>query len=138
MQAPPTPPQNCRPRQHTRGHAAHTQALCTGDQLGGPVFVAAAGPRERVGIAVVTEQRTLHKQHRRRSFQCVTALPPMAASFRDKSQSQSTGSGPTKGMPVLSAARQRGSSSGLGAVTKGTPLRTALSHPIPTPTRQPC
>eukprot|EP00955_Chlamydomonas_euryale_P111866 366095-Chlamydomonas_euryale.AAC.11 len=30
-----------------------------------------------------------------------------------------TGSGPTRGMPVLSAARWRGSSCGLGAVTKG-------------------
>eukprot|EP00955_Chlamydomonas_euryale_P109443 365933-Chlamydomonas_euryale.AAC.4 len=34
-----------------------------------------------------------------------------------------TGSRPTKGMPVLSA-RQRGSSSGLGAITKGMPLYT--------------
>eukprot|EP00955_Chlamydomonas_euryale_P093247 364774-Chlamydomonas_euryale.AAC.10 len=48
-----------------------------------------------------------------------------------------TGSEPTKGMPVLSVARQIGSSRGLGAVTKGTPLRTVLSHPIPTPPRQP-
>eukprot|EP00955_Chlamydomonas_euryale_P007544 79989-Chlamydomonas_euryale.AAC.8 len=31
-------------------------------------------------------------------------------------------------MLLLIAARQRGSSSGLGAVTKGTPLRTVLSH----------
>eukprot|EP00955_Chlamydomonas_euryale_P115209 366335-Chlamydomonas_euryale.AAC.11 len=36
-------------------------------------------------------------------------------------------------MPVLSVARQRGSSSGLGAVTKGMPLRTVLTRPIPTP-----
>eukprot|EP00955_Chlamydomonas_euryale_P008077 85558-Chlamydomonas_euryale.AAC.2 len=35
-------------------------------------------------------------------------------------------------MPVLSAARQRGSISGLGAVTKGMPLRKVLSHPVPT------
>eukprot|EP00955_Chlamydomonas_euryale_P113357 366212-Chlamydomonas_euryale.AAC.21 len=42
-----------------------------------------------------------------------------------------------KGMPVLRAARQRGSSSGLGAVTKRTPLCTVLSHPIQTPPRQP-
>eukprot|EP00955_Chlamydomonas_euryale_P107856 365806-Chlamydomonas_euryale.AAC.6 len=40
-------------------------------------------------------------------------------------------------MPVLSIARQRGSSSGLGAVTKVTPLRTVLRHPIPTPLCQP-
>eukprot|EP00955_Chlamydomonas_euryale_P050601 354603-Chlamydomonas_euryale.AAC.3 len=37
-----------------------------------------------------------------------------------------TGSGPTKGMPVLSVARQKGSSNRQGAVTKGTPLRTVL------------
>eukprot|EP00955_Chlamydomonas_euryale_P093180 364768-Chlamydomonas_euryale.AAC.4 len=45
----------------------------------------------------------------------------------------------SKGMPVLSAARQRGSSSASrqGAVTKGTPLRTVLSHPISPPTCQP-
>eukprot|EP00955_Chlamydomonas_euryale_P113979 366245-Chlamydomonas_euryale.AAC.14 len=48
-----------------------------------------------------------------------------------------TGSGSTKDMPVLSVARQRVSSSGQGAVTKGTPLRTVLSHPIPTPPHQP-
>eukprot|EP00955_Chlamydomonas_euryale_P040174 351612-Chlamydomonas_euryale.AAC.22 len=48
-----------------------------------------------------------------------------------------TGSGPTKGMPALSAAWSRGSSSGQDTVTKGTPLRTVLSHPIPTPRRQP-
>eukprot|EP00955_Chlamydomonas_euryale_P023733 250502-Chlamydomonas_euryale.AAC.5 len=41
-------------------------------------------------------------------------------------------------MPVLSEAIQRGSSSGLGAVTKGTPLRTVLSHPIPTPPTGTC
>eukprot|EP00955_Chlamydomonas_euryale_P055141 356041-Chlamydomonas_euryale.AAC.4 len=40
-------------------------------------------------------------------------------------------------MPVLSAARQRGSSSGLGAVTKGMPLRMVLSLLIPPPPRQP-
>eukprot|EP00955_Chlamydomonas_euryale_P000185 2066-Chlamydomonas_euryale.AAC.5 len=40
-------------------------------------------------------------------------------------------------MPDLSAARQRGSRCGLGAVTKRTPLRTVLSHPVPTPPRQP-
>eukprot|EP00955_Chlamydomonas_euryale_P025007 263375-Chlamydomonas_euryale.AAC.1 len=40
-------------------------------------------------------------------------------------------------MPLLSVARQRGSSSGCGAVTKGPPLCMVLSHPIPTPTRQP-
>eukprot|EP00955_Chlamydomonas_euryale_P044898 353000-Chlamydomonas_euryale.AAC.2 len=40
-------------------------------------------------------------------------------------------------MPVLSAARQRGSNSGLGAVTKGTPLRAVLSHRIPNLPRQP-
>eukprot|EP00955_Chlamydomonas_euryale_P088087 364349-Chlamydomonas_euryale.AAC.4 len=34
-----------------------------------------------------------------------------------------------KGMPVLSAARQRGPSSGLGAVTKGTPLRIVTWYP---------
>eukprot|EP00955_Chlamydomonas_euryale_P065163 359163-Chlamydomonas_euryale.AAC.5 len=45
------------------------------------------------------------------------------------------GSGPTKGMPVLSVAWQRGPSSGQGTVTKGTPLRTVLSHPIPTQPR---
>eukprot|EP00955_Chlamydomonas_euryale_P037559 350808-Chlamydomonas_euryale.AAC.5 len=44
-------------------------------------------------------------------------------------------SGPIKGMSVLSAARQRGSSSGLGAVTKATPLRMVLSHPIPSTTQ---
>eukprot|EP00955_Chlamydomonas_euryale_P115851 366382-Chlamydomonas_euryale.AAC.7 len=48
-----------------------------------------------------------------------------------------TGSGPTTGMPVLSAARQRASRSGLGAITKGTPVRTVLSHPVPTPPRHP-
>eukprot|EP00955_Chlamydomonas_euryale_P081805 363628-Chlamydomonas_euryale.AAC.7 len=48
-----------------------------------------------------------------------------------------TGSRPTKGMPVLSAVRQSGSSSAKGTVTKGTPLRTVLSHPTPTPPRQP-
>eukprot|EP00955_Chlamydomonas_euryale_P104657 365582-Chlamydomonas_euryale.AAC.13 len=36
-------------------------------------------------------------------------------------------------MPMLSGARQRESSSGLGAVTKGMPLHVVLSHPIPTP-----
>eukprot|EP00955_Chlamydomonas_euryale_P070117 360667-Chlamydomonas_euryale.AAC.14 len=48
-----------------------------------------------------------------------------------------TGSGTIKGMPVLRAARQRRSSRELGAVTKGTPLGTVLSHPIPSPPRQP-
>eukprot|EP00955_Chlamydomonas_euryale_P075771 362440-Chlamydomonas_euryale.AAC.1 len=43
-----------------------------------------------------------------------------------------TASGPVKGMHVFSTARQRGSSSGLCAVTKGTPVRTVLSHAIPT------
>eukprot|EP00955_Chlamydomonas_euryale_P085391 364095-Chlamydomonas_euryale.AAC.3 len=38
-----------------------------------------------------------------------------------------TASGPTKGMTALSAARRRESGSGLGAVTKGTPLRTVRS-----------
>eukprot|EP00955_Chlamydomonas_euryale_P076878 362814-Chlamydomonas_euryale.AAC.4 len=47
----------------------------------------------------------------------------------DGVRSRVTGSGPTKGSPVLSAARQRGSSSGLGAVTKDKPLRTPLRHP---------
>eukprot|EP00955_Chlamydomonas_euryale_P068797 360234-Chlamydomonas_euryale.AAC.1 len=47
-----------------------------------------------------------------------------------------TGSRPTKGMPVLSAARQRGSNSGLGAATKGTPLCAVLSHCMPTPPRK--
>eukprot|EP00955_Chlamydomonas_euryale_P041365 351963-Chlamydomonas_euryale.AAC.2 len=42
-----------------------------------------------------------------------------------------------KDMPVLSIARQRGSSSGLGVVTKGTPLRTVLSHSIQNPSCQP-
>eukprot|EP00955_Chlamydomonas_euryale_P002958 31146-Chlamydomonas_euryale.AAC.5 len=36
-------------------------------------------------------------------------------------------------MPAVSAARRKGSKSGLGAVTKGTPLRAVLNHPIPTP-----
>eukprot|EP00955_Chlamydomonas_euryale_P115633 366366-Chlamydomonas_euryale.AAC.16 len=36
-----------------------------------------------------------------------------------------------KGMPVLSAARQRGLSSGLGAVTKGTQLRKVRRQPMP-------
>eukprot|EP00955_Chlamydomonas_euryale_P097463 365077-Chlamydomonas_euryale.AAC.13 len=40
-------------------------------------------------------------------------------------------------MPVLGVARQRASSSGLGAARKGTPLRMVLSHPIPTPPHQP-
>eukprot|EP00955_Chlamydomonas_euryale_P061100 357907-Chlamydomonas_euryale.AAC.10 len=42
------------------------------------------------------------------------------------------GSGPTKGMPVLSVTRQREWSNGLDAVTKGTTLRTVLSPPIMT------
>eukprot|EP00955_Chlamydomonas_euryale_P111211 366049-Chlamydomonas_euryale.AAC.5 len=40
----------------------------------------------------------------------------------DPARVRDTGSGPTEGMPVPSAARQRGSSSGRGAVTKSTPL----------------
>eukprot|EP00955_Chlamydomonas_euryale_P066820 359651-Chlamydomonas_euryale.AAC.6 len=45
-----------------------------------------------------------------------------------------TGSRPRRGMPVQSAARQRGSSvlssnSGLGAINKGTPVHAHLSHP---------
>eukprot|EP00955_Chlamydomonas_euryale_P100927 365313-Chlamydomonas_euryale.AAC.28 len=44
---------------------------------------------------------------------------------------------PGKGMLVLSMVRQRGSNSGLGAVTKGTPLRAVLSHPIPALAHQP-
>eukprot|EP00955_Chlamydomonas_euryale_P117588 366485-Chlamydomonas_euryale.AAC.23 len=48
-----------------------------------------------------------------------------------------TGSGPTKGMCVLSTAGQRGSSSGLGTVTKEMPLRMVLRHAIPTPPCQP-
>eukprot|EP00955_Chlamydomonas_euryale_P043587 352630-Chlamydomonas_euryale.AAC.3 len=47
------------------------------------------------------------------------------------------GRGPMKGMAVLSAARQRGSNSGLSAVTKGTLLRAVLVYPIPPPPRQP-
>eukprot|EP00955_Chlamydomonas_euryale_P010015 107421-Chlamydomonas_euryale.AAC.12 len=40
-------------------------------------------------------------------------------------------------MPVLGAVRRRGSNSGLGAVTKGTPLRAVLSHPCyPHPANQ--
>eukprot|EP00955_Chlamydomonas_euryale_P084543 363978-Chlamydomonas_euryale.AAC.5 len=40
-------------------------------------------------------------------------------------------------MPVLSAARQKGPNSGVGAVTRQqAPLRTVLSHPIPAPLRQ--
>eukprot|EP00955_Chlamydomonas_euryale_P103013 365459-Chlamydomonas_euryale.AAC.2 len=38
-------------------------------------------------------------------------------------------SGTQRGMPVLSVARQRGSNSRLGTVTKGTPLRAVLSNP---------
>eukprot|EP00955_Chlamydomonas_euryale_P086955 364259-Chlamydomonas_euryale.AAC.14 len=45
----------------------------------------------------------------------------MGSMRSDESESESTGRGPTRGMPVLGAARQRGSSSGLGAVT---PLRS--------------
>eukprot|EP00955_Chlamydomonas_euryale_P074870 362156-Chlamydomonas_euryale.AAC.25 len=41
-----------------------------------------------------------------------------------------TGSGRTQSMPVLSGARHRGSSCGLGTVTKGTPLRTGITKPI--------
>eukprot|EP00955_Chlamydomonas_euryale_P088020 364344-Chlamydomonas_euryale.AAC.6 len=37
---------------------------------------------------------------------------------------------------VLSVARRRGSSSGLGTVTKSTPLRRVLGCPAPTPSRQ--
>eukprot|EP00955_Chlamydomonas_euryale_P113465 366220-Chlamydomonas_euryale.AAC.4 len=44
-----------------------------------------------------------------------------------------TGSGPMKGIPVLSAAGQRGLRSGLDAVRKGTSLRAVLSQPIPPP-----
>eukprot|EP00955_Chlamydomonas_euryale_P081253 363549-Chlamydomonas_euryale.AAC.10 len=40
-------------------------------------------------------------------------------------------------MPVLSAARQRGKTSGRGAVTKEAPLCVALSPPIPNPSRRP-
>eukprot|EP00955_Chlamydomonas_euryale_P095712 364954-Chlamydomonas_euryale.AAC.5 len=38
-----------------------------------------------------------------------------------------TGSGPTEGMPVLSVARQRGSSSRQGTITTGAPLRMVLT-----------
>eukprot|EP00955_Chlamydomonas_euryale_P084764 364003-Chlamydomonas_euryale.AAC.12 len=48
-----------------------------------------------------------------------------------------TGSGYTRGMPVWSVTRRRGSSSGLGDVTKVTPMRTVLSHRIQTPPRRP-
>eukprot|EP00955_Chlamydomonas_euryale_P089388 364462-Chlamydomonas_euryale.AAC.8 len=56
---------------------------------------------------------------------------------RVRDRVRATGSGPMQGVPVLSVARQRGSSSGLGTVAKRTPLRTVLNHPIPTPPRQP-
>eukprot|EP00955_Chlamydomonas_euryale_P053390 355489-Chlamydomonas_euryale.AAC.16 len=49
----------------------------------------------------------------------MTALPCSSQRFRVRD----TGSGHTKGMPALSIARQRGSSSELGAVITGTPLR---------------
>eukprot|EP00955_Chlamydomonas_euryale_P082710 363759-Chlamydomonas_euryale.AAC.29 len=42
-------------------------------------------------------------------------------------QRQSNGSGPTKGMPVSSAAKQRIPMSGLGAVTQGKPAGSAWS-----------
>eukprot|EP00955_Chlamydomonas_euryale_P051441 354869-Chlamydomonas_euryale.AAC.5 len=42
-----------------------------------------------------------------------------------------TGSGPTKDMPVLIAARQRGSSSRLSAVTKGTPMPIPRASCVP-------
>eukprot|EP00955_Chlamydomonas_euryale_P058624 357141-Chlamydomonas_euryale.AAC.6 len=51
-----------------------------------------------------------------------------AVRFRVRVRVRVTGNGPTEGMPVSSAARQRGSSSGLGTVTKGTPLRMVLSR----------
>eukprot|EP00955_Chlamydomonas_euryale_P074313 362004-Chlamydomonas_euryale.AAC.6 len=51
----------------------------------------------------------------------VTTPPHRAHLDHVSSRSRATGSGPTQGMPVLSAARKRGSNSGLGAVTKGTP-----------------
>jgi len=43
-----------------------------------------------------------------------------------------TGSGPTEGMPVLSAARQTESKSGLGASTKGAALRTYVKKSVVT------
>eukprot|EP00955_Chlamydomonas_euryale_P096192 364991-Chlamydomonas_euryale.AAC.3 len=42
-----------------------------------------------------------------------------------------TGNGPMMGVPELSAARRKGSNSGLGPVTKGMPMRAFLNHPIP-------
>eukprot|EP00955_Chlamydomonas_euryale_P093500 364788-Chlamydomonas_euryale.AAC.10 len=55
-----------------------------------------------------------------------------------QSQGQSYRERTPKVMPVLSTARQSGSSSGLSAITKGTPLRAVQSHrgwhPIPNPT----
>eukprot|EP00955_Chlamydomonas_euryale_P064365 358957-Chlamydomonas_euryale.AAC.1 len=47
------------------------------------------------------------------------------------------GSGLMQSIPELSAARQMGSSSGLGATTIGTPTHAVLSHPIPSPPHQP-
>eukprot|EP00955_Chlamydomonas_euryale_P108095 365817-Chlamydomonas_euryale.AAC.29 len=44
-----------------------------------------------------------------------------------------TGSGPIRGMYVLSAARQRGSSSGLSAVTTATPLQSSAIRYQPHP-----
>eukprot|EP00955_Chlamydomonas_euryale_P078522 363169-Chlamydomonas_euryale.AAC.15 len=49
-----------------------------------------------------------------------SSMPCWYARFWSESEPESRvpGSGPTKGTPVLSVARQRGSSSGLGAVTQ--------------------
>eukprot|EP00955_Chlamydomonas_euryale_P050591 354601-Chlamydomonas_euryale.AAC.6 len=52
----------------------------------------------------------------------VGAVPSGVGVWAESESVRVTGSGPTKGMPVLSAPRQRGSGSGLGAVTKGTQL----------------
>eukprot|EP00955_Chlamydomonas_euryale_P058227 357001-Chlamydomonas_euryale.AAC.19 len=60
-------------------------------------------------------------------------MTPMLCSRFQRVRVIVTGSRPTKAMPALSAARQIGPSSGLGVVTKGMPLRTVMSHPIPTP-----
>eukprot|EP00955_Chlamydomonas_euryale_P033992 349676-Chlamydomonas_euryale.AAC.2 len=60
---------------------------------------------------------------------CMWRQPRGGGDHSVRARVRLTRSGPTKGMPVLSIAWQGGSSSGQGAVTKGTPLRTVLSHP---------
>eukprot|EP00955_Chlamydomonas_euryale_P082295 363696-Chlamydomonas_euryale.AAC.10 len=59
---------------------------------------------------------------------CCASQPASTGKGPESESERGTGSGPTKGMPVLSVARQRGSSSRLGAVTRGTSLqRSALT-----------